>query len=176
MIQRILCPTDLTANSIAGVAYGLTLAKENCAQLIVFHAASFPCWSQYRYCELEPFHHCEQLVFPFKMDRLLTEAERKVKNFLYTNFGVDSDRSACKVRVALGKVAEEIVAAAVQEEVDIILLAQRKVKTLSRFFTRSISAAVSKDAPCPVLSIGLSRFIRPFIYRVPLVEEIADGS
>ena len=51
MIQKILCPSDLTLNSLAGVAYGLTLAKENRAQLIVFHATSFPC--QYPYYELE---------------------------------------------------------------------------------------------------------------------------
>ena len=46
MIQKILCPTDLTLNSMAGVAYGLTLAKENRAQLIVFHATLLPCLSQ----------------------------------------------------------------------------------------------------------------------------------
>ena len=36
MIQKILCPTDLTLNSLAGIVYGLTLARENRAQLIVF--------------------------------------------------------------------------------------------------------------------------------------------
>ena len=101
MIQKILCPTDLTLNSLAGVAYGLTLAKENRAQLIVFHATSFPC--QYPYYELESFREWEQLVSSFKMDRLLAEAESKVKNSIYTNFGVETNDSACKVGVALGR-------------------------------------------------------------------------
>ena len=42
MSQRILCPTDLTVNSKDGVAYGLSLAKKNRAQLIIFHATLFP--------------------------------------------------------------------------------------------------------------------------------------
>ena len=175
MIQKILCPTDLTLNSLAGVAYGLTLAKENRAQLIVFHATSFPC--QYPYCELESFREWEQLVSRFKMDRLLAEAEREVKNFVYTNFGVETNDSACKVRVALGRAAEEIVTAALREEVDVIVLARRKVRTLTRLFTRSISATVSKNAPCPVLSIGPAQLIRPLPgCRLPLLEELLQRS
>ena len=167
MIQKILCPTDLTLNSLAGVAYGLTLARENRAQLIVFHATAFPC--QYPYYELESFREWEQLVSRFKMDRLLAEAERKVKHFVYTNFGVETNDSAYKVGVALGRAAEEIVTAALREEVDVIVLARRKVRTLTRLFTRSISATVSKNAPCPVLSIGPAQLIRPLPgCRLPL--------
>ena len=147
MIQKILCPTDLTLNSKAGVAYALTLAKENRAQLIVFHTTSFPRLSQYPYCELEAFREWEQMVSRFKVDRLLAEAERKTTSFVYTNFGVETNDSACKFRVALGRVAEEIVTAALQEEVDVIVLARRKVRTLARLFTRSVSATVSRNAP-----------------------------
>ena len=89
------------------------------------------------------------------MDRLLAEAERKVKNFVYTNFGVETNDSACKVGVALGRAAEEIVTAALQEEVDVIVLARRKVRTLTRLFTRSISATVSQKCALP------SSFDRP---------------
>ena len=177
MIERILCPTDLTVNSAAGVAYGLSLAKENRAQLIVFHTTSFPCLSQYPPCEMEPFREWEKLVARFKMDRLLTEAERKVKHFVQANFGVETSGSRCKIRVALGKVADEIVTAAVQEEVDVIVLARRKVRTISRLLARSISATVSKNARCPVLSIGPAQINRPSSrWRVPLIEEIAQRS
>jgi len=177
MIQKILCPTDLTLNSMAGVAYGLTLAKENRAQLIVFHTTSFPRLSQFLYCELEPFREWEQMVSRFKVDRLLAEAECKVKDFLSTKFRVASDGSAWQVRVALGKVTEEIVTAALQEEADIIVLARRKTRPLSRFFTRSISAAVSRNAPCPVISIGPSQFIRrSSVWRLAPLEGIGQRS
>ena len=173
MIQKILCPTDLTVNSMESIVYGLSLAKENRAQLIVFHSTSFPRLTQYPCYELETFQQWDQLVSRFKMDRLLSEAECKVKNFVHTNFRVESNGIAWKVRAALGKVAEEIVVAALKEEVDVIVLARRKVRTLTRRFARSISARVSRNAPCPVLSIGPAQIIRPSSqYRVPLLEEI----
>jgi nucleotide-binding universal stress UspA family protein len=175
MSQKILCPTDLTVNSVAGVAYARTLAKENRVQLIVFHATVFPC--QYLYYELESLSEWEQLVSRFKMGRLLAEAEREVKNFVYTNFGGETNDSACKVRVALGRAAEEIVTVAFREEVDVIVFAGRKGRTLTRLFTRSISATVSRNAPCPVLSIAPAQFIRPLPgCRLPLLEEFLQRS
>jgi hypothetical protein len=41
MIQRVLCPTDLTENSRDSVAYALRLAKENGAELIIFSRDRF---------------------------------------------------------------------------------------------------------------------------------------
>jgi nucleotide-binding universal stress UspA family protein len=175
MIQRILCPTDLTENSQFSVAYALRLAKENGAQLIVFHATSFPSLSQYP-CELEPYYQWEQLVSRFKMDQLLADAERKVRNFVGARFGVESNGVAWKPRVALGRVAAEVVVAALQEEVDLIVLARCKRGMLARVFTRSISEAVSKSAPCPVLSIDATQPIRPIGgWRVPVLREIVQS-
>lgn len=177
MSQTILCPTDLTVNSKDGVAYGLSLAKKNDAQLIIFHATSFPSLSQYPCCELAPFYQWEQLVSKFKMDHLLTEAECKVRNFVSEKLGVESNGVAWKPRVALGRVSEEIVAAALREEVDLIVLARRKGRSLTRLFTRSISQTVSRNAPCPVLSIDATQFIQPSrAWRMRLLGEIAQRS
>ena len=177
MIQKILCPTDLTANSTDSIAYGLTLAKENRAQLIIFHATSFPWLAQYPCYELELFHEWDQLVSKFKVDRVLAEAECKVKHFLHAHFGTGYDGRSRKVRVGLGKVAEETVTAAVQEEVDIIILARRNKRALSQFFTRSVSANVSRNAPCPVVSIGPPQFIRrSAVWRLAPLEEIVRRS
>jgi nucleotide-binding universal stress UspA family protein len=177
MIQKILCSTDLTVNSTDSIAYGLTLAKENRAQLIIFHTTSFPCLAQYPHCELELVHEWDQLVSKFKVGRVLAEAECKVRNFLYANFGVDCDGSSCKVRVALGKVAEEMVTAAIQEEVDIIILARRNMRALSQFFTRSVSATVSRNAPCPVVLIGPSQYIRrSSVWRLARLEVLGQHS
>jgi nucleotide-binding universal stress UspA family protein len=171
MIEKILCPTDLTVNSKESVAYGLSLAKENRAQLIVFHSTSLPWLTQFPAYEVGPFQQWDQLVSRFKVDRLLSEAECKVKHFVHTHFRIESNGIAWKVRAALGKVAEEIVVAALKEEVDVIVLARRKAKTLRRFLTRSISAKVSRNAPCPVLSIGPAQITPSSRWRVPLLEE-----
>jgi nucleotide-binding universal stress UspA family protein len=171
MIEKILCPTDLTVNSKESVAYGLSLARENRAQLIVFHSTSFPWLAQYPGYEVGPFHQWDQLVSKFKVDRLLSEAESKVKTFLHTHFQIENNAIAWKVRAGLGKVADEIVVAALKEEVDVIVLTRRKAKALSRFLTHSISAKVSRTAPCPVLSIGPAQITPSARWRVPLLEE-----
>jgi nucleotide-binding universal stress UspA family protein len=173
MVQKILCPTDLTVNSKEGVAYGLSLARENRAQLIVFHSTSFPFLTQYPDYEVGPFQRWDQLVSTFKVDRLLSEAESKVKTFLHTHFRIESNGNPWKVRTGLGKVAEEIVVAALKEEVDVIVLARRKAKALSRFLTRSISAKVSRYAPCPVLSISAAQITPSSRWRLPLLREAA---
>lgn len=178
MIQRILCPTDLTVNSKSAVAYGFSLAKQNRAELVIFHATQFPRLSQFPCYELEnyPYHRWAELVSRFKVDRLLGEAKHKVKHYLDTNFGVGSNGNPWKIRVALGRVADGIVLAALQEEVDLIVLSRRKVGTLSRLLTRSISATVGRDAPCPVVSIGPAKIIRPsLVCRSPLLGEIAQN-
>jgi hypothetical protein len=66
------------------------------------------------------------------------------------------------VKIGLGKIAKEVVAAAVQEEADLIVMAKRKRGPLSRLFSRSISEAVSRKASCPVLSICPLQIIRPW--------------
>jgi universal stress protein A len=174
MAQKILCPTDLKSNSKDGVAYALSLAKRNNAQLVILHITRFPSLSQYPGCEPGPLYRWEQAVAKFRTDHLFAEAERRVRRFIYENFGAESDGLEWKARIALGRVSEEIILAAIQEEADLIVLARRKGKTLPRLFTRSISENVSRNAPCPVLSIDATQLIRPSpAWRVPLLGEIA---
>jgi hypothetical protein len=98
MSQRILCPTDLTVNSKDGIAYGLSLAKKNRAQLIIFHATLFPRLSQYACCEVEPYYPWSQLLSKFKTDQLLTEAEYRVRQFVCATFGAESSGVVWKPR------------------------------------------------------------------------------
>jgi universal stress protein A len=175
MSRRILCPTDLTVNSKDGVAYGLSLAKKNRAQLIIFHAAWFPRLSQYACCEIEPYYRWSQLLSKFKTDQLLKEAECRVRQFVCATFGAESSGVAWNPRAGLGGAAKEIVVAAIQEDVDLIVLSRRKKSTLTRFFTRSIAETVSRNAPCPVLSIEAHQSTRPApVWRVPVLGETAE--
>lgn len=174
MSQRILCPTDLTVNSKDGIAYGLSLAKKNRAQLIIFHATLFPRLSQYACCEVEPYW--SQLLSKFKTDQLLTEAEYRVRQFVCATFGAESSGVVWKPRAGQGRAAEEIVVAAIQEDVDLIVLSRRKKSALTRFFTRRIAETVSRNAPCPVLSIEPHQSTRSTpVWRVPVLGEIAES-
>ena len=169
MLQKILCPTDLSESSRDSVAYAFQLAKENAAQLIVFHATSFPTVIQYP-CEVEPYW--QPLVSSFKMDQVLSRAERKLKSFIGATFGSEINRVAWIPSVTLGKVSEEIVTAALKEEVDLIVMASSKRPLLARIFTAAIPDAVSRTAPCPVLLIDSTQAVSSSrVWRLPLLRE-----
>ena len=172
MIQKILCPTDLTANSKGGVTYAFSLAQRNRAQLVVFHAASFPSAWQIP-CELDAYYQWEQVASEFKMDRLVAEGERKVKSFVCEKLRLASNGVTWKPRVALGRVADEIVTAALQEEVDLIVMDRRRRSPLARVFTQGILERVSRNAPCPVLLIDAAKSIkRSGGWRMPALEQM----
>jgi nucleotide-binding universal stress UspA family protein len=174
--QKILCPTDLTPNSQDSVAYALWLAKENSAELIVVHAISFPTLGQMP-CELEIYYQWEKCLSRFKVAKLLGNGERQVRNFVGVRFGAESDRVIWRPRVALGDVAEEIVRAACQEEVDLIVMARCKRGAVARLFRRSIPEAVSRSAPCPVLSIDTTQFVSSArAWRVPVLKGLVQSS
>jgi nucleotide-binding universal stress UspA family protein len=172
MIQRILCPTDLTENSRDSVAYALRLANENSAQLLVFHVTSFPSVRQLP-CELEPYYRWEELVSKFRMDEVVATAARKVYNFIDCTFRTEASRVAWRPRVAVGKISDEIVNAACVEEVDLIVMARCKRAPLARIFTASVAEAVGSGAPCPVLSIDRTPLVgTPHGWRLPLLRDV----
>jgi universal stress protein A len=171
MIRRILCPIDFTESSRDSVGFALHLAEENRAQLIVFHATSFPSVVPYA-CELEPYYRWEQLVSRFNVDQVLSWAEQKVKSFVGTMFGTEINDLAWRPSVALGKTSEEIVAAALREEADLILMARPKRALLARIFTVSIAEAISRTAPCPVLLIDSTQALSSSrVWKLPILRE-----
>jgi hypothetical protein len=61
--------------------------------------------------------------------------------------------------VKLGKVVEEIIAAAKEEKCDLIVMTSQG-GTLRRLFGASITERIVRHAPCPVLSMQLSAQVR----------------
>jgi nucleotide-binding universal stress UspA family protein len=175
MIQRILCATDLTNNSADGVACAFSLAERNAAHLIVFHATSFLSLWQYA-GDLDACYPWERWVSRFRVDHVLARAERRVRTFIREKFPAESDRVAWKPKIALGEVAEEMVTAALQEEVDLIVMDRRRRPVLARAFTRGVLERVCRTAPCPVLSMDAAKpNYRSSGWRIPMVQEIVQA-
>jgi nucleotide-binding universal stress UspA family protein len=147
--QRILCATDLSRDCKDGIRYSISLARRNGAELIVFHAARFPFPAAYP-CEADLLYQVN-LAQQYRVEHLLRDAESRVSRFLHSCVAKEIRNVSWKVKVAIGKVAEEIVTAAWQEKVDLIIMTQTKRVCLPQL-CRSISAAVRRKAPCPVIS------------------------
>jgi len=175
-IRKILCPSDLSYNSKAGVAYAISLARENRAELVVFYATSIPVYELAHSWEPNPFIG-ENYVPKFTVDQLLRDAASKVSHFVHGNFGDEINGLKWRPEIGLGNVSKEIVSAAVQEEVDLIVMAKRKRGLVGRLLSRSISEAVSRESPCPVLSVCPPQIVRPWRgWQVPLVGGVLRGS
>jgi nucleotide-binding universal stress UspA family protein len=173
MIKKILYPTDLTTGSKESVGYAYSLAQRNRAQLIVFHALSFPSvWLHP--CEVEVY--CEQwerTLAHFRVDRLLAEGEIKLRRFVADALKGTSGDVSWKPQVTLGKPAEEIVTAALQEEAGLIVMSRRQKSWPGRVFTRGILEKVSRNAQCPVLLVDGDRAVdRPGGWSLPVLEEL----
>jgi len=176
MIRKILCPSDLSNNSKAGISYAISLARENHAELVVFHAASIPFYELTCSCEVEAILYANGIP-RFTVDQLFREAESKVRHFLNSHFSREIGEIRWRPKAALGEVAKEIVTAACQEEADLIVMAKKKKRPLSRLLSRSVSEAVSRHAYCPVVSVSPPQIQRLWRgWRVPLIGGVMQGS
>ena len=171
-VKKILVPTDFSENSRAGLRFGLSLAAENGADLLILHVADeFKAWELYS----------DEIGFrvpdPWPLDRVVQEATLDLNRFLQKHLKEIRQLSTLRKKVVLGDVAEKIVDMAREEEVDLIVMSPRPHGTLKRFFLGSVTDRVTRQAPCPVLSICPPQVIRPWRGRgVPLVERILLSS
>jgi hypothetical protein len=122
---------------------------------------------------LDSYSDWAKVAFKFSTDRLLAEGECKVKNFVRQRLRVEANGVAWKARVALGRAADEIITAALQEEVDLIVMERRRRSLLARALTRGILERVNREAPCPVLSVDAIKSInRSEGWRLPVLETL----
>jgi nucleotide-binding universal stress UspA family protein len=147
-IERILCPTDLSLNSAAGITYAYELAQTSRAELVILHVTTFPSVPLATLYSIDALPLERRGYMPPSVDQILRRAQKRLDAF--TKPLVNSH---CQTRVALGKPAEEIMIAAVQERADLIVMAKRRMGLVRRLISPSISERVSRTAPCPVLSV-----------------------
>jgi len=163
MIRKILCPTDFSSHSKAGIAYAISLAQENSAELLFLHVDSLTAYQVYQLSsltayqgyQLTPFHQGKlkrSHVPEFSIAKLLADKTFQLDQFVRDNFGSQMMQLRWHAEISLGKVASEIVRVAAQKDVDLIVVAKEKRGIMS-LFSRSISKSISRRVHCPVVSI-----------------------
>ena len=135
-INTILCATDFSKLSEPVVSYGITLAKEFNAKLIVCHVVDFPTVSMYGEAVLEPIDHQNRF-----MEYARAEIDRLVS-------GVAIDYHAM---VAVGNTTDEIAHLVDEQQVDLVIVATHGRSGLKRFFLGSVTERLIRILPCPLL-------------------------
>jgi nucleotide-binding universal stress UspA family protein len=160
-INRILVPTDLSIASVPTVGYALALAKAHHAELSVLHVLSTDVIKDQQlshgYPEgLAAAPGTPSTIAQPNLDDLFERKKQLLRTFLDQRLGTALVKTATlKPVIRLGKVVEEIVATAKEEQCDLIVTANQASRLRSLFRGR-FSDQIAREAPCPVLLIPSS--------------------
>ena len=164
-IKKILVPTDLREQSLAGIKYAISLAREHGAEMFVLHVVGE---EQTTKASMVPPEG--QMFFPREWASVgvlsrpfidIELEERKLHSFIYGHFEAQELRPVkVTLLVELGDVAEGIVSTATEQRCDLIIMASQGKGWLARMISGSMSEEVARKAPCPVLTIQPSAVVQ----------------
>ena len=137
VFSKILCPVDFE-HSLDALDFSITLAKQNDATLYVLNVTAIPMGA----AELSSSADPEPFWEVTARTRLELLAEEKLVSV--TNH---------ELMIRSGDAAVGILQAAIDEGVDVIVMATHGRKGLSHFFVGSVAEQVVRESTCPVLTI-----------------------
>ena len=140
-IKKILCPVDLSENSVELAEYASTLAKALGVEVCVLYVA--PTLSQY-----VGFHVPPSSIENF-VGEIVDGAVKNMEKFVAENFsGVKASG-----KVITGYAAEEILHYATEIDADVIIMATHGRRGIDRVLFGSVAEKVVKNALQAVLTI-----------------------
>lgn len=144
--KRLLCGIDFSDPSMAAFRYALSLAKESDAHLTIMHVLEFPPVDDLpaeRPFDMARYRHAVEADAKRKLDELIT----------------DDVKSWCEpqTRLVYGKPYEQLLATAVQEHDDLIVLGVHGRNALDQMLFGSTTNQIVRRATCPVLTLSLTR-------------------
>jgi nucleotide-binding universal stress UspA family protein len=142
LFNRILCATDLSETSKATVAFALSLAEEQQAELTLLHVLE----------GLQLYKNAPEL------ESLRTRLQDVACEQLAALVSAEA-REWCSVHelVTPGRAHHEILKVAAEKAVDLIVMGGCGHGAIGRMLFGSSSQAVVRAAPCPVLTVRLVR-------------------
>jgi nucleotide-binding universal stress UspA family protein len=162
IIKKILVPTDLDDSSVSAIGYALSLAKILGAEVGVLNVLPHKAIKE----DLAPVFVTEELMEPGALtsplratdsDSILERKQRIIRDFLQERISSELLKNVkIATLVRFGKPAKEIVAAAKEEQSDLIVMDRRS----GLFLRGHITDQIAQQASCPVLSIQGSAEIR----------------
>ncbi len=141
VLKKILCAIDLSEQSESVAEYAVMLARLADASIVAVYAA--PTLTQYT-----GFHVPPNTIDNF-VGEIVSGAEKSMSEFVAQHFaGVDA-----RGVVVVGYAAEEILAVAEKEQVDLIVMGTHGRKGIDLILFGSVAEKVVKNAACPVVTI-----------------------
>lgn len=143
-VKKIMCPTDLSEPSFAGIDAASTIAENQSAELIIVHVVT-PIY--YGGAPGTPASYNANDYY-VQMENLATRnIDEYLKNKRIT------EKISTRTIIKRGIAAEEIVEAAEKEDADIIVIATHGWTGWRRFIFGSVTEKVVRLSKLPVLTI-----------------------
>lgn len=143
-LKKMLCPTDFSENSEHAVKYALTLASLSKAELQLFHV-------------VEPISYPQSVEL---FEPVLDEVELTMKMEAAFQKQLEDQVAALKDeypkirgKLVTGNTFLEIIGAARDEKVDMIVMGTHGRTGLAHVLIGSVAERVVREAPCPVLTV-----------------------
>jgi nucleotide-binding universal stress UspA family protein len=151
MINKILAPTDLSELSRVGVRYALNQARDNGAEVIIYHVVM---GDEMLKLGDKLKGYGSPATGSFNVLRnYLHSYEVSLAQFVGQNFADLLPFVRVQEKVELGSPDKNIVELAEAEAVDLIVMSTHGRTGLSRVFLGSVTERVVRNAPCLVLTV-----------------------
>jgi nucleotide-binding universal stress UspA family protein len=138
-VNTILVPTDLTKESDRAIESGVVLAKLFGARLTLLHVYQDPCYT------------VEYMLGPHAQDPALQDKIYFENTLKTIARGVQKRYPHCDVALRDGVPCEEIVRAAKELDVDLIIISTHHYNWLIRLAFGCDGEQILREAPCPLL-------------------------
>jgi nucleotide-binding universal stress UspA family protein len=158
-IKKVLCPTDFSACADHALKYGLELARAFSATVYLHHSLDVP-------------HLLPGFRVGFGMALDVSDERQKVEKAakdMLARRGRELAEDAAEAgimlqtRFTVGEPGRTIVALAVEERMDLIVVATHGRGAVKHLLLGSVAERVVRGAPCPVLTVKHPEheFVRP---------------
>jgi len=138
-VERILVPTDLTNESHRAIEFGLALAKPLGAHLILLHVYQ------------DPAYAVEYVLGPYDSDRAQQARAYFEKTLKATAEDVRKEYADCDIEFRDGVPCEQIVNAAKERDIDLIIISTHHYNWLTRLACGCDAEHILRNMPCPIL-------------------------
>ena len=140
-VKKILAPTDFSELSKLGLRYALEMARNESAEVIVYHAIDLSADWHNRHADYGPNRD------------MLEDSRRLLDKFLAENFADCIDLVEVRQVVEFGAPYKNIVEEAASQGVDMIVMSTHGRTGVDHFILGSTAEKVVARAPCPVLIV-----------------------
>lgn len=158
-VQKILVPVDFSEASHKALRYAFAFAKQFRAEVVILHVTEIPVGTA----------EAGIIIAEGLIEGIQREAKDRLSGLMAD---ARQQKVAADTLTRTGTPYHEIVAAAKEEEVDLVILSTRGRTGLRHLFLGSTAERVVRYAPCPVLVIREKE--RELIAEEPLEPERSE--